>query len=81
MHTSNANKRRNGTVNTTGREKAGAADATPKAAQGRGLTAARKGVAPQRLKLPLSACDKYMERVDRKRIVEGSVHWGRKLNR
>ncbi len=32
-------------------------------AQGRGLTAAPKRAAPQRQKLPLSACDKYLERV------------------
>ena len=51
--------------------KPGAADATPKAAQGRGLTAAQKRVAPQRQKLPLSACDKDLERVGGKRSVEG----------
>ena len=49
----------------------GAADATPKAAQGRGLTAAQKRVAPQRQKLPLSACDKDLERVGGKRSLEG----------
>ena len=43
-------------------KKAGAADATPKAAQGRGLTAAQNRVAPPRQKLPLSACDQDLER-------------------
>lgn len=58
-------------ANIRGWEKAGAADATPKAAQGRGLMAAQKRVAPQLQKLPRSACNKDLERVGGKRSVEG----------
>ena len=52
------------------------------AAQGRGLTAAQERVAPQRQKLPLSACDKDLELVvgEKKRGGLGTLEQ-RKLNR
>ena len=40
-------------------------------AQRRGLTAAKTRVAPRRQKLPLSACDKDLERVGGRRNAEG----------
>ena len=56
------------TLTLKGLEKPGAAGATTKAPQGRGLTAAQKQVASQCQKLPRSACDKDLERWEGKEV-------------
>ena len=71
MHNSDAYPNGEMTLHSKGLRKHDAADGTPKAEQGRGLTAAQKQVEPQHQKLPLSVCDKDLERLGWKASVEG----------
>lgn len=64
-------KRRNDIANTLKGGKPDAADATPNAAQWRGLTARQKRIMPPRQKLLLSAFDKDLDRMSGKRSVKG----------